>query len=197
MTQFSALWDIRNTRCTREPSCDLWDEAMLLEERERNREAQVNARAVRAAPPPPYVERNLVHLPQVLLRPPVAAPEVRLLPPQAAEARGELEWMNNRGMCSSYPVARYIAYDCTRRIEFLCTKHFFTANMISNLTCLYCDAKLTSLADLRYHLSHTRRHDVYACCGRFFKREEDFMKHTAAEPRKWGRHVHQVRRLLL
>ena len=32
-----ALWDVRNRKCIRVPSCDLWDEELLLEERERQR----------------------------------------------------------------------------------------------------------------------------------------------------------------
>lgn len=65
--------------------------------------------------------------------------------------------------------------------------------MIQTLTCGYCDAKLNSFADLRYHLGHVRRHDVFACCGRFFKREKDLERHLDAEPKRFGRHVHTVR----
>lgn len=38
LLDFSALWDKSNSRCTREPSCELWTEEMLLEERERHRD---------------------------------------------------------------------------------------------------------------------------------------------------------------
>lgn len=72
-------------------------------------------------------------------------------------------------------------------------RQFFTKNMIATLTCQYCFARLTSLADLRYHLSHTTKHPVYACCGRFFKTEADFQKHATM---KWGDHENQVTRLL-
>ena len=60
-------------------------------------------------------------------------------------------------------------------------RHWFTANMINSLQCQYCDAKLNSLSDLRYHLGHVRWHQVYACCGRFFKRDVDFERHREAK----------------
>ena len=40
ITCYIALWDVQNQRCTRVPSCDLWNEEMLLEERERRRERE-------------------------------------------------------------------------------------------------------------------------------------------------------------
>ncbi len=68
--------------------------------------------------------------------------------------------------------------------------------MVDNLTCEYCDASLNSNNDLRYHLSHTKQHEVLACCGRFFKREEDFDNHVNAEPRRFGCHMYQIQRNL-
>jgi hypothetical protein len=47
MTCVSANWDIPNVRCERNPSCELWDEEMLLEEQEREREQDRE----RVAPP--------------------------------------------------------------------------------------------------------------------------------------------------
>ena len=73
----------------------------------------------------------------------------------------------------------------------LCTRHWFTTNMVRDLRCGYCDAMLNSLADLRYHLEHVNRHPVYACCGRFFRRNEDFERHLDATPARFGRHVNQ------
>ncbi|CDO75745.1 hypothetical protein BN946_scf184921.g21 [Trametes cinnabarina] len=156
-----ALWDVQRKLCSREPSCDLWDENMLLEERERERE--------RAAPPPrDPVLPNVGFLPDLgrLL----AAPQPRVHRRQAAS----LDWMDDP--------------------DILCTRHWFTRDMIKSLTCLYCDAKLTSLADLRYHLTHVRRHAVYACCGRFFKREEDYDRHLEAEALRFGDHVYTFQR---
>ena len=71
-----ALWDVPNRRCSRVPSCELWDEELLLEERERQREQEQErqeriglaylgplrlggARLVIDPPPPPY--RPAVH----------------------------------------------------------------------------------------------------------------------------------------
>ncbi|KAI0694968.1 hypothetical protein BC835DRAFT_1406347 [Cytidiella melzeri] len=73
----------------------------------------------------------------------------------------------------------------------LYTQHWFTGGMVAALTCGYCNARLNSLAELCYHLSRARGHDVYACCGRFFKRATDFKKHVEM---KWGLHENQVRR---
>ncbi|THH30196.1 hypothetical protein EUX98_g3975 [Antrodiella citrinella] len=152
-----SLWDIKKARCTRVPSCELWDEEMLLAERERNRDARAGPqparRVVQPAPPPPYAP---AHYPV----------------PHVMHGEGPLDWILDR--------------------EFLCTRHPYTANMIANLTCLYCDVRLNSLADMQYHLVHTRRHPLYTCCGRFFKRAEDWNRHTEAAPRRWGFHQHSI-----
>ncbi|KAL7284060.1 hypothetical protein ACG7TL_001337 [Trametes sanguinea] len=150
-----SLWDVRNKQCSREPSCELWDETMLLEERERERERAGAYRGIQ----------------------PVAPPARHAAPPRpvAPRRRGQsLDWMDDP--------------------DILCMRHWVTRDMISSLTCVYCDAKLNSLADLRYHLAHVRRHAVYACCGRFFKREEDFDRHVESEPVRFGFHLHTFQR---
>ncbi|RDX54728.1 hypothetical protein OH76DRAFT_1398118 [Lentinus brumalis] len=166
-----ALWDVQPNRCSRVPSCDLWDEQLLLEERERMREeereqgrpmgAQAGA-AVRnqhhLPPPPPYNAQP--------------APVYNHNPPRVAA--GAFDWMDDP--------------------DILCTRHWFTANMINSLTCQYCDTKLTSIADLRYHLSRVRWHSVYACCGRFFKREEDLERHLDSVSVRFGGHLDTIRR---
>ena len=38
VTCVSADWDVLKVRCKRNPSCELWDEEMLLEQQERDRE---------------------------------------------------------------------------------------------------------------------------------------------------------------
>ena len=48
MTCVSADWDIPKVRCKRNPSCELWDETLLLEGQEREREQDRE----RVAPPP-------------------------------------------------------------------------------------------------------------------------------------------------
>ncbi|TCD68696.1 hypothetical protein EIP91_009980 [Steccherinum ochraceum] len=96
-----SLWDVKNTKCLRVPSCDLWDENMLLEERERERDqrrgggqrAAPAPRVAHHAPPPPY----FAHAPAV-----------------HHNQYNDLDWMVDR--------------------EFLCARHFFTANMISTLS---------------------------------------------------------------
>ncbi len=92
------------------------------------------------------------------------------------------------------PATTYTQDSCTIGLDILCTRHWFTANMINSLTCQYCDTKLTSIADLRYHLSRVRWHSVYACCGRFFKREEDLERHLDSVSVRFGGHVDTIRR---
>lgn len=50
-TPFIALWDTRRQKCTSDPACELWDEMMLLDTREREREVAAN-RVAQAAPRP-------------------------------------------------------------------------------------------------------------------------------------------------
>lgn len=174
-----ALWDVRRKRCTRNPACELWDEDMLLEERERQRERrQPPAIAVielqhQAVPPPPYVEHDAgVH---------------------QGFPRDTFDWMNDPSP-SYTPFFLPTFLTDLPQLDVLCPRHWFTAQMIQNLECGYCDTRLNSLADLQYHLRSVRRHNVYACCGRFFRREEDFERHSAAVPRRFGFHVHTVQR---
>ena len=48
-----ALWDTKIQRCTSDPACELWDEAMLLGTREREREVAADRMARAAARPGP------------------------------------------------------------------------------------------------------------------------------------------------
>ncbi|KAK7683547.1 hypothetical protein QCA50_013382 [Cerrena zonata] len=181
-----SLWDTRRQRCTLVPSCELWDDEMLLEERERNRErqARVLAPVPQAAPPPALFlgaidrEAQAIAIANQAIR--QHAQEERqvyhyneYVPPQARD----LTWMHDDDIISK--------------------RHWFTIDMIQTLSCGYCDAKLRSVADLRYHLANTKRHELYACCGRFFKRDVDFERHVESAPRQFGRHVHQLRRDLV
>ncbi|KAJ7755328.1 hypothetical protein DFH07DRAFT_743267 [Mycena maculata] len=146
--------------CKRDPPCELWDEEMLLEERERER-----ARSLISTPPdhpaPPYNPAP----------PPYRPAEVRI----PALRPGPLDWMDDSNV--------------------VCSRHWFTTDMIRNLVCGYCNVRLNSLADLRFHLLHVRRHVVYSCCGRFFRKVEDYERHADTYAARFhGEHVHQMRR---
>ncbi|KAJ7151190.1 hypothetical protein C8R46DRAFT_1008020 [Mycena filopes] len=151
-------------QCQRDPPCDLWDEEMLLEERERERERDAIAIAP-AHPPPAY---NPV--PPPLPPAPVHHAGFAAFNP----GRGSLDWMDDPSV--------------------VCSRHWFTTDMIRNLVCGYCNVRLNSLADLRFHLLHVRHHPVYSCCGRFFKRVQDYERHTMTFAARFGGgHVHQMR----
>ncbi|PCH44865.1 hypothetical protein WOLCODRAFT_78291 [Wolfiporia cocos MD-104 SS10] len=174
-----SLWDIQRKSCTRDPPCELWDENMLLEERERQRELEherVQAPVADLRDPQAAPRLEAVLAPHVALRhlPYDEYPPWALQAGNAAPARDLLEWMDDP--------------------DILCSKHLFTSQMIQNLECGYCNARLTSTDDLQYHLSHVRRHPVYACCGRFFKSELDLERHQNAYPGRFGTHIHSVRR---
>ncbi|KAH7882297.1 hypothetical protein F5I97DRAFT_1817067 [Phlebopus sp. FC_14] len=189
-------WDVRARKCTRKPSCDLWDEDMLLEDRERQRVAELERqqglpvlRHVQAAQPPPYQAAAAApahyRAPAVVpgpayYRAPAVVPgpayyrAPAIVPAPIQNAR--LDWVHDP--------------------EILCGHHAFTQRMIGLLVCGYCNAHATSLADLLYHLSHVRHHPVYACCGRFFKDEADFDRHCEARIVRFDEHVHRVARHL-
>ncbi|KAJ7857297.1 hypothetical protein B0H14DRAFT_2751532 [Mycena olivaceomarginata] len=149
--------------CTREPPCSLWDEEMLLEERERERE-RVAIIVPFVLPPPAYN-------PAPVYNPPPAP----YIPQINYRIAGSLDWMDNP--------------------DVVCSRHPFTTGMISNLVCGYCNVRLNSLADLRFHLSRVRHHPVFSCCGRFFRRVQDYERHIDTYAARFnGAHVHQMRR---
>lgn len=153
-----SLWDRFASKCTRQPSCDLWDENMLLEERERARVAE-RGRQQQLRHPVPV---------QALEPPPPYRPQAA---PIAGEEPNDLEWLRNpKGVSGG---------------------HAFTTQMMRSLVCGYCETRANSLADLVYHLEHVRHHSVFACCGRFFAREDHFERHCSSRV-KSGRHQHRV-----
>ncbi|KAG9036096.1 hypothetical protein FRB95_009884 [Tulasnella sp. JGI-2019a] len=58
--------------------------------------------------------------------------------------------------------------------------HSFTGTMIRGLTCGYCNSRLNSLEDLRNHLANTTTHPVFACCGKFFKKDAHYDQHRGS-----------------
>ncbi|KAJ7152586.1 hypothetical protein C8R43DRAFT_1003009 [Mycena crocata] len=150
--------------CMRTPPCALWDEEMLLEERERDREREAN----RGQPAPAY---NPIPAYNHNPAPPAYNHNFNL---NGAGVRVSLDWMDDPAI--------------------ICSRHWFTTDMIRNLVCGYCSVRLNSLADLRFHLLHVRRHAVYSCCGRFFRKEIDYERHTNSFAARFGGvHVHQMR----
>ncbi|KAF7300607.1 RBR-type E3 ubiquitin transferase [Mycena chlorophos] len=159
--------------CTRQPPCDLWDEDMLLEERERERERNRNAAPLpapaRAPAVVPFVGGAALYFGNPA--PIYHAPPPAYHPPAPAH-HNALDWMDDPSVINA--------------------RHPFTTAMLQTLICGYCNVRLNSLADLRFHLLRVRHHGVYACCGKFFRREVDFLKH---EESKWpGMHEYQLRR---
>ncbi|KAJ7096690.1 hypothetical protein B0H15DRAFT_826053 [Mycena belliarum] len=126
--------------CLRVPACELWDEDMLLDERERDRAR--DAYRNQGLPPPNIQGGNFLGA--------------------GAGAGGALDWMDDPAI--------------------VCSRHVFTTDMIRNLVCGYCNVKLNSLADLRFHLR------------RFFRRVQDYERHTNTYAARFGGvHVHQTR----
>lgn len=95
LTIIAAKWDVAKTRCTRVPSCDLWDEDMLLEQRERDRE---RARAARRPVQAPARDDWIIHD-----EPPqyqhVRAPPPYIPPVHFNRPAGDLQWMLEPGAC--------------------------------------------------------------------------------------------------
>ncbi|THH15651.1 hypothetical protein EW146_g4847 [Bondarzewia mesenterica] len=106
-----ALWDKRQQRCTSDPACALWDEDMLFEDRERERQrlqlppAAGPARLVAEPPRPRLLGQGafagpaavpMVHAPLAAPPPPYNAEPPRLEP-------GEFDWVTDPG---SPPIQR-------------------------------------------------------------------------------------------
>lgn len=184
-------------RCTSNPACDLWDETMLLDIREREREAQINRLGRAAARPAPVVRNDPPQNPVFgafgrafgMFRnvpDPLPPQPPRPEPPRVA-ARGlghgdvtDFEWIDNPRTCARYAAESTVLIILQPGITVL--THPFTRQMITTLTCGYCNSQLNSINDLRYHLTNVRYHSVFSCCGRFFKREVDFDRHKQAKP---------------
>jgi len=96
VTCVSADWDIPKIRCKRNPSCELWDEAMLLEGQEREWEQDREP----VAPPPnwqPAVHEALQRHFQHLLENPVND-----APRQRGRAEVDFNWIREPGGYSFY-----------------------------------------------------------------------------------------------
>lgn len=159
-------WDKERKRCSR-GSCELWDEDHLLEVNERRRfmEQQRN-----------HFQQPQQFDPQVLLR-------ARLL---------MVDPLQQQHQPVNLPPPRDKSLNWIDDPHIVSERHRFTLDMVEALTCGYCDAELYSLRDLKYHLAHVQHHRVFACCGRFFRREEDYEQHADTAPGRFGRHVHRM-----
>jgi len=148
---------------------------MLLEERERARVAERGR------------QQQLRHpVPVQALEPP---PPYRLqAAPIAGEEPDDLEWLRNP---SKKFCLFHLLSDPPDSAGGVSGGHAFTTRMMRGLVCGYCETRANSLADLVYHLEHVRHHSVFACCGRFFSREDHFERHCSSQV-KSGRHQHRV-----
>lgn len=158
---------------------------MLLDVRERGREAEAAAAADRAVPA--HAHANA--LPQYI---PPFMNQAQAPPPYAPRAvnKNDFEWLEDPGKL----VTLFLLIKHSYILDIVCGRHPFTTEMMSNLTCGYCNNRLNSLADLQYHLGHVRYHPVFACCGKLFKREVDLERHLNSYPGRFGQHVHEIRR---
>jgi hypothetical protein len=190
---------LKITRCTRNPPCELWEEDRLLEEAERERVARADYHERRRVDEIGQGEEDdaralMEHARNVFAQAMQDREEreaqMQDRPPVHYD---EFEWMDDPSLSTSSLFNQIESSLRFTRVDVVGARHEFTRTMLHTLTCGYCNARLNSLADLRYHLSHVTRHPVYACCGRFFKRDVDFERHVDAGVR-WGRHDHQVRR---
>ncbi|KAG6916428.1 hypothetical protein DXG01_006832 [Tephrocybe rancida] len=87
-------------KCKRDPPCELWDEEMLLEQRERERNHQAAAPRAIQQQAPPRVARAMgayvYHPPEPEFEPPAYA--ARAMNIQPVEAHDDLHWIDNPGM---------------------------------------------------------------------------------------------------
>ena len=183
-----ALWDTKKQRCTSNPACELWDETMLLDTREREREAVANRVAQAAARPAPAraapMFNGLANLfgGRAAIQPPAPEPPRPALPRARGlvfDEGGDFDWIDNPRTYSRFTT---VFTDPHSQPGIAGLGHPFTREMITNLTCGYCNSRLNSINDLRYHLSNVQYHSVFSCCGRFFKREADLQKHQESKP---------------
>ena len=163
---------------------------MLLDIRERQREvAQAQAAPAvpeRANPQPPMFRQLHNMFGGGPFRP--AAPEpVHYEPPRPPQflefgGGGDFDWINNPSMYPRCVMTLGSHSDSRFQLADVASLgHPFTRQMIATLTCGYCNNRLNSINDLRYHLSHVRYHSVFSCCGRFFRRETDLDQHRQAK----------------
>ncbi|KAJ7637178.1 hypothetical protein FB45DRAFT_789450 [Roridomyces roridus] len=94
-----------------------------------------------------------------------------------------------------HPAARPASLDWLDDPHIVCSRHPFTTDMIRHLVCGYCNVRLNSLADMRFHLLNVRHHAVYSCGGRFFRRVQDYERHVDTYAARFGGvHAKQMRR---
>jgi len=150
---------------------------MLLEQQERERERDREI----VAPPPNYQDaaQQLVRLFNELLNDALHQPE---------RTQVDFVWIRDHSRCGLVVSWVHPDSDLTGVAN---NQHPFTRQTISTLTCLYCNVRLGSMADLSYHLGNVRSHQVWACCGKLFRREEDFQRHQDAQIKR-GQHHNTV-----
>lgn len=162
-------------KCTRVPACEVWDEDMLLDEQER-----VNG-AEPLPPPPPIAVHN----------PPPAQPIFRAPPPALPPPPYQQQAPHRIGLAIAQRQPPQLPLEWMEDDDVIRGRHWFTNDMFSSLTCGYCGCRVNSRAALRHHLANVRHHSVFACCGRFFRREVDFARHVESYPNRYGYHAYQ------
>jgi len=161
---------------------------MLVERRERHQGGPPVAIPPpnEPPPPPPNVANNLNPIVNDIIPiggQPVAVPPPNEPPPPPPNVANNLNPVVNNIIAMN-------AFGWMTDAHICVMHHRFTGCMIRTLSCGYCNSALTSLEYLRQHLEGAH-HNVFACCGRFFGREQDFNLHRMAQR---SAHAHMVRR---
>ena len=112
MTFISANWDIQQGRCKKSPSCELWDEDMLLRQQEREPEPEPNRE--RVAPPPMQPMPQHYFNDPVLFDDPIRfanrviqqyfdddSDDSDYVPHRRERNQADFDWMREPGRCNS------------------------------------------------------------------------------------------------
>jgi hypothetical protein len=123
MTCVSADWDILQVHCKRNPSCQLWDEEMLLRQQERQQEREPEPDRERVAPPlnqQPAIQRLIQYAFDDAVFQNFFDEPVNDAPHRQRRNQANFEWMREPGWCSLTVPGCNLTQSKQRRL-ILCT----------------------------------------------------------------------------